>query len=214
MKIPTFKHEPLDSSVQQIRLLRLPRRVWLPDDTLDFAVEHFDLDSLPPFHAISYTWGPPEPTRTIMIWGPTYPIIGVPTWHAKMEIRENLFQFLELLPQISKAYRYRYFWIDQMCIDQENVLERNHQVKYMGEVFQRAVEVLVWLGAEDETSNQAMEMVASRANLDQEIPKSSVREYDTVERLLSRSYFSRLWIVQEVMLAEKITLFCGTARLD
>jgi hypothetical protein len=38
-------------------------------------------------------------------------------------------------------------WIDALCIDQENVIERNHQVQQMGEIFSRASNVLAWLGS-------------------------------------------------------------------
>ena len=39
-------------------------------------------------------------------------------------------------------------WIDAVCINQEDVLERNQQVMLMGEVYRRASAVLSWLGAD------------------------------------------------------------------
>lgn len=40
-------------------------------------------------------------------------------------------------------------WADAVCIDQMNVLERNKQVKLMGEIYKRAAGVAVWLGLEE-----------------------------------------------------------------
>lgn len=45
--------------------------------------------------------------------------------------------------------------IDSICIDQNSIEERNHQVKLMGNVYQRASRVLIWLGEEDSTTKLA-----------------------------------------------------------
>jgi hypothetical protein len=41
---------------------------------------------------------------------------------------------------------YSWLWIDALSIDQNNMQERNHQVKIMSRIFGGADEVLVWLG--------------------------------------------------------------------
>jgi hypothetical protein len=38
------------------------------------------------------------------------------------------------------------FWIDNLCIDQDNPLEKNHQVHLMRDIYQKANSILVWLG--------------------------------------------------------------------
>jgi hypothetical protein len=40
----------------------------------------------------------------------------------------------------------RLLWVDAICIDQNNELERSHQVGYMREIYKRAINVTVWLG--------------------------------------------------------------------
>jgi hypothetical protein len=37
-------------------------------------------------------------------------------------------------------------WIDAVCINQQDVTERSEQVKMMREIYERATEVIVWLG--------------------------------------------------------------------
>ncbi|KAF2633929.1 HET-domain-containing protein [Macroventuria anomochaeta] len=45
-----------------------------------------------------------------------------------------------------ECYCSTWFWIDALCIDQDNVDERNHQVQQMGEIFSCAQQVFAWLG--------------------------------------------------------------------
>jgi hypothetical protein len=40
----------------------------------------------------------------------------------------------------------RTLWIDAVCIDQSNNLERNHQVQQMGQIYSRAHNVVAWIG--------------------------------------------------------------------
>jgi heterokaryon incompatibility protein (HET) len=39
----------------------------------------------------------------------------------------------------------RYLWIDSICIDQSNLLERSEQVELMGEIYRSASQVLIFL---------------------------------------------------------------------
>jgi hypothetical protein len=43
-------------------------------------------------------------------------------------------------------YQSKYFSIDAICIDQQNVKERNHQVQQMSAIYSTATEVIAWLG--------------------------------------------------------------------
>ena len=43
----------------------------------------------------------------------------------------------------------KYLWIDRVCIDQSNFLERTEQVQLMGSIYSKARMVVVWLGEED-----------------------------------------------------------------
>ena len=40
----------------------------------------------------------------------------------------------------------RLVWVDSICIDQTSIPERNQQVKYIGEIYGQAKQVIVWLG--------------------------------------------------------------------
>ena len=53
----------------------------------------------------------------------------------------------------------KYVWIDALCVDQENIAERNAQVANMAETFKAAQGVIVWLGKEDDFTADAVEVI-------------------------------------------------------
>jgi hypothetical protein len=41
---------------------------------------------------------------------------------------------------------WKYFWIDAICINQDDIPERNSQVQMMGDIYTNATFVMIWLG--------------------------------------------------------------------
>lgn len=223
-----FRHEPLDRDVDQIRLLRVapvPRSRWLPlksksnrvDESamIDCTLMHVDLHRLPhlKFKALSYTWGCSTPARAIQLNG------------KQLTISKNLWQFLYVAAQTPKIC-HDSLWIDQICIDQSSITERNRQVGLMGQIYQQASGVLIWLGPAGQDSDLALKMIARGEVL----AKAGVRKnwYDDsrgyprisgesfwqpVLNLIQRRYFTRLWIVQEVLQAKSLNVLCGRIML-
>jgi hypothetical protein len=52
-----------------------------------------------------------------------------------------------------------YFWIDPLCINQDDYQERSQQVQIMGDIFQEASIVIAWLGSASEDSKLAMDYI-------------------------------------------------------
>jgi hypothetical protein len=82
-----YQYTPLDMTKQQIRLItlhRLPTTLvtLLDTDTIHCAIETFDVETVPAYIALSYTWGSPEDTRIVYIDNKPF------------RIRTNLFDFL------------------------------------------------------------------------------------------------------------------------
>jgi hypothetical protein len=69
------------------------------------------------------------------------------------QIRHNL--WLALL-QLHLAEEERILWIDAVCINQNDIWERNHQVGFMSFIYRQAYHVIAWLGPETETSHEAI----------------------------------------------------------
>ncbi|KAI9781660.1 MAG: hypothetical protein M1839_005877 [Geoglossum umbratile] len=128
-------------------------------------------------------------------------------------------------------------WIDSICIDQSRdaVEERNTQVTLMGEIYKCAKGVVVWLGKSDIRIKLALDFVMEIANLTkgnttedrrhiqkrlrekaQEISDKVKRESeDPLSALFHRSWFHRMWTVQESTLSwiDRIVLRCGNIQM-
>lgn len=98
---------------------------------------HASLNALPPYHALSYTWGDPTKTKAILVDG------------AVVQVTSNLEEFLR--------YRRRdlddkigTLWIDALCINQKDNSEKNTQLLLMRQIYEKANSTLVWLGTEKE----------------------------------------------------------------
>jgi hypothetical protein len=179
-----FKHQALNLDRTQIRLFRL-----LPADrsgNLAGTIAIYDFEHCPEYRAVSYTWGLPYPTREISLEGQSF------------TVRENLWQFLDA----ARDYVKDWLWVDQVCIDQSTVDERNHQVSLVAKIYAKAFEVLIWLGTEAHGSGKAMEAINSGVD--------SIHQYESeVQSLFRRPYWDRLWILQEVLMGQNILVLCG-----
>ncbi len=126
-----FQYEPLNSSVDTIRLIVLhPRRKAEKETVVRCSLIHSNFLSKPKYEALSYTWGNPNYLKNIYINGSEVPV------------RENLYSALCCL-QLEQD---RLLWADAICIDQSNLEERRYQVGLMPFIYSRADCVLVWLG--------------------------------------------------------------------
>lgn len=188
---------------RHIRLLNI-----LPGATpsdLQCALQDVAIDTKPQYTALSYAWGSPPAQHAIRLNG--YRIL----------IQKNLWKFLRQASQMNGALCHD-LWIDALCIDQMNGDERLRQVQMMPQIYAGASEVLVWLGPQYAASNIALETVA-RSRLGHRgqhaLWKTLSSEAGSAMMSLShRSYWTRLWIVQELSLARKIRLMCGTRVVD
>ena len=66
-------------------------------------------------------------------------------------------------------------WADVLCINQDNVEERNYQVDLMRLVFTRCEYDFSWLGKADEDSDLAMDCIAKIARLTNKYILQSIR---------------------------------------
>ncbi|OBT68485.1 hypothetical protein VE03_02789 [Pseudogymnoascus sp. 23342-1-I1] len=141
------------------------------------------------------------------------------------EISANLAQALS---HLRYEDRDRLLWVDAVCINQNHTVERGHQVRLMGTVYSRASVVLIWLGPETHDSAQALQDLETLSQdkhfkeldvygkMDDDgqtwIPAPAER-IDALENLLKRAYWSRIWVVQEIVRAKKATVFCGALSI-
>ncbi|KAK7996380.1 Delta-aminolevulinic acid dehydratase [Apiospora arundinis] len=113
----------------------------------------------------------------------------------------------------------RMLWIDSICIDQENVEECSNQVKLMTSIYRAAKTVVMWLGEEKPNSQLAFNCIPTLAHAYEQSEKgeshlkkelllqatNAIQSKELVIKgwaeLSRRSYFQRVWIFQEIILA-------------
>jgi hypothetical protein len=181
-------------SKTETRMLTLYR--GSKDDAIKCSLAKADLDKKKNWYeALSYCWGSPKYVRHLYVDG------------RHVEVRENLWWALWHLRRQDKD---RVIWADALCINQSSVQERNHQVRLMSRIYSEAVDVVVWLGQEGGGSYMAMDYLNNILRQ----KKMSLEENSAMEKLLSRDYWSRMWILQEFGLPFRVTVWCGDKSVD
>ena len=153
----SFEYPPLIPVQRSIRLLDLSGRITHNNTAIIGSLKSFDLSSCPPYRALSYTWGSPfpkdgEPSEIGNWCTPTQVLNCNGTL---VYIRQNLHDALQSLIQRGMAGIY---WIDSICINQQDDQERGAQVSMMGDIFAGAVEVICWLGRGDAHCDNFLEL--------------------------------------------------------
>ncbi|OTA65230.1 hypothetical protein K449DRAFT_463351 [Hypoxylon sp. EC38] len=195
-----------------IRLLKL-----LPassvDDIVRFDLLEATLDQCPAFTAISYSWDGQTPSIEALCSGK--PIL----------VTLNCNNVLRHLAVNSDAPSL--VWIDAICINQspEAIIERNQQVSIMGDVYTAAEEVVVWLGSKVEPAwEETFHSLAKFADaclaseddnyLEQLLALASKIDNKTLNDMFwGVTWFSRVWVVQEVALSKTATFIYGKVTL-
>lgn len=171
------------------------------------------------FEAVSYCWGPDVRDRVVLVDDKAIPI----TSNLESMLRE-----LQCLPEARSGMG---FWVDGLCINQEDILEKNHQVRLMSRIYSQATSTVVWLGSSTPSSNEAIdELIQSfgdcRVSYVEDGEErwafhSGAREpsphqtWSAILNLCSRQYFKRMWIIQELALNKNMTMFiCGSRRFS
>ncbi|PVH92460.1 hypothetical protein DM02DRAFT_276400 [Periconia macrospinosa] len=126
----TFCYTPFDLERPGFRLLQLLRGEGPVIECLLHQVYLDGADTVP-YSALSYTWGGTEKASTVLVD------------RKALHVTENLYRALQNLR--SKDVD-QVLWVDAICIDQENLRERGHQVRHMCKIYSQAEGVIVWLG--------------------------------------------------------------------
>jgi hypothetical protein len=100
-----------------------------------------------------------------------------------------------------------FIWVDALCIDQGCQSERETQVANMGRIYSGASVVLVWLGQHDENSRTLMRHLQVHGVDAFNRPSPGLQP--AVYGILSRSYWTRMCILQEIYLAKDLIAGCG-----
>ena len=103
--------------------------------------------------------------------------------------------------------------VDALCINQQDVEERNFEVKRMSNIYTRAQRVISYPGEEQNIEDDAVDLLHFLSLKDDDLLKR-IREWwllnpsmvsgeprAALHRFLYRPYWSRVWILQEIFLS-------------
>jgi hypothetical protein len=144
----TFQHKPFITLGQEIRLLQLLDSST--EDQVSIKLTQLAEPSQVSYIAISYRWGDPSATKEIWINSLSYNVTE--------SLYEALLRLQKYQGQIGKSGIY--FWIDAICIDQNNLNEKSHEVSRMRTIYEDAEYVICWLGSSAEDSDLAISQIS------------------------------------------------------
>lgn len=137
---PGLPYLPIDQAHQEIRLLEIRPGAFDDDLVMTVRVKRLGRKH-PTYGALSYVWGKETCPRPALLNG--RPIsIGRNLDCALRHVRDIVTN-----PAISRGLTIL-LWIDALCINRDDVGERNQQVQLMDKIYSLASNVLVWLGPE------------------------------------------------------------------
>ncbi|KAL9094198.1 MAG: hypothetical protein Q9165_003613 [Trypethelium subeluteriae] len=203
LRVYKYKYRPLQKG-ETIRLVRLRAQPCLPNSPIQCDMIHTTLRRPPQYIAVSHCWDPVgAPQELVLIDGGLFPV------------SRAIHSFL--LAKRSNMH-HQYFWIDSICINQDDKVEKSRQVGMMRNIFEEAELTLGWLGDEPgakkafglirringTTSTDSLSMLRSE-------PESGWSEF---EKLMSNEWFERVWIIQEIAVAKAPVLRYGNQEMD
>ena len=164
------------------------------------------------YAALSYQWGAPGRGLVISLDGQEF------------RIQRNLWLFLRQL----RRYGHLFLWVDAICINQNDISERGQQVQLMNRIYPNAARVLVWLGEGADSSDPTFSFLQYVDNAHSPVDDQSISKiyrnlfgdddeahvWLALQKLCERDYWTRLWVIQEILLAKELILLCGNRTLS
>ena len=128
------------------REFRLLHRVG--KEPLAFTLRTHKIEYPPQYRALSYAWAAQEKDKTVLCYSQNGNVQSV------VKITQTIEDALSELSQESMP-----IWVDAVCINQADHLEKNQQVMLMHRIYRRAHDVAIWLGKQQDDSALALDML-------------------------------------------------------
>jgi hypothetical protein len=180
----------------EFRLLRLSP-VENEERPVHVELQTYSHDNCPEYETVSYTWGGEEGDSRLQ-----KPVFIGPFWDLLFQTK-NCWEMLNLLRPLEGN---RYLWVDAICINQRNTKEKENQVAKMAHIYEEALRVVVHLG-QDLVSPVPYGSYPMRRKLHD--LQNQLIEGVSLEDVLNRKYFSRVWVVQELIMSKYAVIRIG-----
>jgi hypothetical protein len=204
--LDSLQYSPLGKN--EFRLLEITRlKETLGKSWPVCRLFHVLINNAPKYNALSYVWGPQNDRETIAI--------NTSGFSVSVELCHTLCALF-------RCTEPRVVWIDAICINQNDDAEKATQIPLMSEIYNRAACVVGWVGRDKDGSDDLMinmdyisdllskvkGLVTENTLKDHGLPPKEWRVWMTVDPFLSRPWFRRLWVYQEIILSRELTILC------
>jgi len=210
-----YSYTPLHTG-DEIGLLLLRGSFWGPE--LHGKLVHANTHKLPQYECISHRWSDSTETKTMVLNG------------RSLKISTSVYNILR---HRRATFATRLIWIDSVCINQDDSMEKSHQVRKMQTIYAKATRVTVCLG-DSPDAHLARGLIQTlfshitlfdRKEWSQVILELYIRsqeqndgapppEWMALRKLLRHTWFERCWVIQEVVLASKVYILYGGKYID
>jgi hypothetical protein len=218
---PPIKYSSIDNSKREIRLLLLGDNIELHSHSLD---------AVPPYRALSYHWGPAAPTCHVMIQGESIEIresvreilevlkeiygCGVYFWVDilcinQLDLRERNSQ-VSMMPEIYSYASDVVSWLGpsspgSRCafeiIEKELYCPQNAPKRLLGD------DSLIYSFVASNDDLPSTEQLEADHNLYKHFAETVA--WPALSDIIRKTYWTRMWVVQEIIVAAKSVLLCG-----
>ncbi|KAE8454256.1 hypothetical protein EG329_005181 [Mollisiaceae sp. DMI_Dod_QoI] len=190
------------------------------DPMITGTMQHVSLDNDPQYIALSYVWGDPQITKPIVVDDQT------------VDITTNLWAALSAFVPEGES---DFVWIDAICINQLDDLEKSSQVGIMYEIYQQATFVVAWIGPNNadflplqflaKIGHHAVETRGfNESTGDPSFAHEMLKffshfglqfawELFNCKPFFDSAYWTRMWILQEMCFAKGVLVVCGNETI-
>jgi len=200
--VPSLTYSPLVRPESMIRLLKIKRGIFRAD-SVDCELVDFDINIAPDYGALSYCWGPPPDDCKFLCNGKVF--------YGRASLERAL---KRLRAGFMPGEREEYIWADAICINQRDLAEKNSQIRLMERIYSNAATVYVDLGDtqdyEVSISGFTLRFSGSGGGMGVQDTLTGSDDskhpfhYKTAFQALNQPWFTRTWIIQEVVLARRV----------
>ncbi|KAL9628595.1 MAG: hypothetical protein Q9204_005792 [Flavoplaca sp. TL-2023a] len=225
LKQPASKYEYQPLQKSQIRLLTI---LSVDNDGIRCNLERSEFEHSPAYDALSYAWGAQDSNQpSLHCSGGSISIS--PHLHSALKRFYRKWEIHDAPDRLSRPR----IWVDAICINQNDHIEKAHQVTRMARIYAHARRVIVWLGEHENESRLAMQLLQDYATAFPDIVRDEsgsamqlfsvsaddllplrqsqaiTGSWQALSDLCDRPYFQRRWVLQELASEREICVLCG-----
>ncbi|KAI1427834.1 putative heterokaryon incompatibility protein [Xylaria sp. FL1777] len=199
--LETYRYSVLEPG--EIRLLKLSKLIpWNPICCELIAIQ---LDKVPQFETISYTWGTQLAVKPFILNG------------GRFTVSERVY---DILHDRASCLMTRYIWIDSICINQNDEDEKSSQVQLMKNIYGSSYQTVIWLGYAPDANDAIGFLAHLRRRVESDDPVERASRpltqlniehpyWPALNRLIKHDYWTRSWVIQEIAVSKNVIISYG-----